>query len=62
MIVIILFIIFTVSFAIFPSVNSMILNIDTTGWSTITQAEFVVLPFLFLGAVLIVAWAMRHRN
>ena len=62
MIVIVLFIIFCISFALFPSINDMILHIDTTGWSTISQAEFVIIPFLFLGAIIICAWAFRHKG
>jgi ABC-type dipeptide/oligopeptide/nickel transport system permease component len=62
MIIIILLIIFAISFAMFPATNSVIMGINTTGWGTILQAEHVVLPFLFLGAVLIALWVMRRRQ
>jgi ABC-type dipeptide/oligopeptide/nickel transport system permease component len=61
-IIIILFIIFAISFALFPATNSIITGINTTGWGTIEQAEHVVLPFLFLFAVLICLWVLRRRQ
>lgn len=62
MIVIVLFIIFVVSLALFPSTNEVITGIDTTGWGVIPQAEHVILPFLFLFAVVICAVIISRRK
>ncbi len=60
--IVIVIIIGALSWALFPTINDQVTHIDTTGWGTIMQGEFVVIPFLFLFAVVIVIWALRRKQ
>lgn len=52
-----------VGFFIFPSLNTVIQGIDTTGWNKITAGIHSLFPFAFIGGIfftLIWMWAKRH--
>jgi hypothetical protein len=62
MVFIIGFIFFILCLVLFPGINTVTGSVDTTGWTTIQQAEHVVIPFLFLFGIILFIWFVRRKD
>ena len=50
------FIFLIVGFYIFPGIHTYILSIDSTGFGTIMNTLYVMMPYIIIGVVILGCW------